>query len=478
VIDHKDLILGFITAIGTGFLAWNISQTVSGAVLAIKSLVDILKLASAGQLELNAAMKANIIGIVVTAVSMLVSAFIYLWNNCEGFRNFFINMWEGIKSFFSGIVDWFGHALLNIGAIFSSAWEGIKGIWSGAKDFFSGVRGGINQAFENIGTWFSEKFTAAKKAAQDAWTGAKEHFATVKEGITTAFSTVDSFMSTKFGSAWTAVKNAFAPFVGYFQQLWNTVKGIFSVVKSVLSGNFSDAWASIKGIFSGWSSYFSGLWNNVKNTFASAGSWFGDIFRNAWSAITNAFSGVTSFFSGIWAKIKGAFSGALSGMASIGKDIIRGLWNGINDMVGWIGEKIQSFGENVLSGIKRFFGIKSPSTVMRDQVGRDLVRGVGVGIEENADEAIDPMDDLVSEMTGVNIDRNISNTFRGTAVNEFSGLSERLDAVVEYLSKYLPGLADNASQGIYLDGDTLVGTLGGRIDAELARQYVKKGRGQ
>ena len=115
---------------------------------------------------------------------------------------------------------------------------------------------------------------------------------------------------------------------------------------------------------------------------------------------------------------------------------------------------------------------------MRDQVGRDLARGVGVGIEENADEALEPMDDLVNEMTGVNIDRNISNTFRGTAVNEFSDLSERLDAVIEYLSRYLPGLAENASQGLYLDGDTLVGALGGRIDAELAKQYIKKGRGQ
>ena len=187
---------------------------------------------------------------------------------------------------------------------------------------------------------------------------------------------------------------------------------------------------------------------------------------------------MTSFFSGVWTKIKGAFSNAVSDMASIGKDIVRGLWNGINDMVGWITGKIQSFGENVLGGIKKFFGIASPSKVMRDQVGRDLARGVGVGIEQNADEALQPMDDLVSEMTGVNIDRNISNTFRGTAVNEFSGLSERLDAVVDYLSKYLPGMADNASQSIYLDGDTLVGALGGRIDAELARQYTKKGRGQ
>ena len=434
VIDHKDIILALIVGIGAGFLTWNVVQIVSGAIQAFTSFTSAMKIAKTAWSALDLAMKANIIGIVITAVTALVAAFVYLWNNCEGFRNFFINMWENIKEAFSAVVEWFRGAAEAIGKFFTDAWQGIKNAWSGTKEFFGNVRTGINQAFENIGNWFSEKFTQAKELAQKAWSNTKTFFGNVKNGITNAFANIDSFMSDKFGSAWTAVKNAFSPFVGHFQQIWNTVKGVFSAVKSVLSGNFSDAWAAIKGVFSGWGQYFIGLWNNMKNAFSNVGQ--------------------------------------------LGKDIVRGLWNGINDMVGWISGKIKSFGENVLSGIKNFFGIKSPSTVMRDQVGRDLARGVGVGIEENADEALDPMDDLVGEMTGVNIDRNINNTFRGTAVNEFGGLSDRLDAVVDYLSRYLPGLAENASQGIYLDGDTLVGTLGGRIDAELSKQYIKKGRGQ
>lgn len=358
VIDHKDIILAAIVAIGAGFVAWNVVQIVSGAIQAFTSFKSALGLVKTAFSALNLVMKANVIGIVVTAVAALVAGFIYLWNNCEGFRNFWLNMWEGIKKAFAATVEW------------------------------------LKNAAASIATFFS--------------------------------------------NAWTAIKNA-----------WSAVTG-----------------------------FFSGIWTGIKNIFSSVGSWFGNIFKNAWTAITGAFSSVTSFFSGIWTKIKSAFSNAVSGMADIGRDIIRGLWNGINDMVGWISGKIQSFGENVLGGIKRFFGIKSPSTVMRDQVGRDLARGVGVGIEQNADEALDPMDDLVSEMTGVNVDRNIINTFRGTTVNEFGGLSERLDAVLEYLSRYLPEVAENASQGIYLDGDTLVGTLGSRFDAELARQYAKKGRGQ
>lgn len=74
---------------------------------------------------------------------------------------------------------------------------------------------------------------------------------------------------------------------------------------------------------------------------------------------------------------------AVGDVAGVGKDIIKGLWNGINDMAGWIGKKIKGFGENVLGGIKDFFGIHSPSKVMADEVGKNLALGIGEGFEKN-----------------------------------------------------------------------------------------------
>lgn len=69
-----------------------------------------------------------------------------------------------------------------------------------------------------------------------------------------------------------------------------------------------------------------------------------------------------------------------------GKNIVSGLWNGINDKFEWLTGKIKSFANNVTDKIKGFFGIHSPSRVMRDQVGKYLAEGLAVGIDRNKDD--------------------------------------------------------------------------------------------
>lgn len=61
---------------------------------------------TAAQWLLNAAMNANPIMLVITAITALVAAFAILWNKSEGFRNFWINLWNGIKSIVGNAVDW------------------------------------------------------------------------------------------------------------------------------------------------------------------------------------------------------------------------------------------------------------------------------------------------------------------------------------------------------------------------------------
>lgn len=67
---------------------------------------------------------------------------------------------------------------------------------------------------------------------------------------------------------------------------------------------------------------------------------------------------------------------------NIGKSLVQGLWNGINNMTGWILDRIKGFGKSIMNGIKGVFGIKSPSKLMKDEVGENLTLGIGVGFKE------------------------------------------------------------------------------------------------
>jgi hypothetical protein len=91
----------------------------------------------------TAALLANPITWVVLAIAALVAAFVWLWNNVEGFRNFWKGIWHDITSQVSGAIDW------------------IKGAWSGMLSFFSGLVTSIGNIFSGIGSAISGAFKGA-----------------------------------------------------------------------------------------------------------------------------------------------------------------------------------------------------------------------------------------------------------------------------------------------------------------------------
>lgn len=188
VVDNGDAIMAVIVGIGAAFLAWNVVQIITGAITAFTAFKNTLALVKTGQLALNAAMLANPIGIVIALVAALVAAFIYLWNNCEEFRNFFINLWEGIKVAFAAVVAWFSNAAASIGQFFSNAWQSIKGAWAGVTSFFSNIWQGITSAFSSAGSWFGSIFTTAWNNIKSAWGSVTSWFGNIWDTIVGFFS--------------------------------------------------------------------------------------------------------------------------------------------------------------------------------------------------------------------------------------------------------------------------------------------------
>ena len=101
----------------------------------------------------------------------------------------------------------------------------------------------------------------------------------------------------------------------------------------------------------------------------------------------------------IEAIVKG-FAGGAAQMASIGLNLIKGIWNGIGDAASWLWGKVSGFCSNLMSKIKGFFGIHSPSTEMA-WVGEMLVEGLAGSIEDNGGEAVKAAEGLSEGISDV-----------------------------------------------------------------------------
>lgn len=169
----------------------------------------------------------------------------------------------------------------------------------------------------------------------------------------------------------------------HFQILWNRIVSVFDGALSTVSGFVSNV-----------VNFFTvRVPNAVSSMLSAAGRIPGEIASFLGSALSSAASFVGSFASSaikaasqFVSNIVSGLSGLAERVTSVGSNIVHGIWSGISGATGWLMSKISGFASSVVDGIKGFFGIHSPSTVMRDQVGKYLAEGVAVGWEKN-----DPM---------------------------------------------------------------------------------------
>lgn len=116
----------------SGFVA------VMGFSSAMKKASAAIKLVTVAMKALNVAMKANVIGIIITLIAALVAGFLYLWKNNEGFRNFWISMWDKIKSACGSATKWI-----------KSKFNDLKGAVKTVQDSFGKIKSAITDKMDD-----------------------------------------------------------------------------------------------------------------------------------------------------------------------------------------------------------------------------------------------------------------------------------------------------------------------------------------
>lgn len=227
----------------------------------------------------NAALNANPISLIIIGIAALVAGILWLWDNCEGFRDIILGIWDSIKGAWDAVLPYF-----------QALWDGIKAIWDTISPYLSAAWEVIKTIFFTYIGFIVSAFQTAWTVIKAVWDFVQPYFQALWDGIKAVFSVVVEVLGGFFSATWDAIKVIWDVVGPYFQMLWEVIKGIFSVVKAVLSGDFSGAWEAIKGIWDAVTGYFDGIWTGITNVFSGVEDWFSTKFEAAWNTIKDWFN--------------------------------------------------------------------------------------------------------------------------------------------------------------------------------------------
>ena len=192
ILDNKDILIAGIAGIGAAMLTMNVANMIMGVVKAFKAFKAAQEGATIAQWLLNLAMNANPIGIIISLIAGLVTAFVLLWNKSEAFRNFWIGLWDGIKNAAKAVADWFKNAWGAVVDWFKNAWAKIdlSGTWNKLKKGASDAWNGIKSVFSKVGSFFSDTFSKAWTKVKNIFSTGGKIFDGIKDGIVSAFKNI------------------------------------------------------------------------------------------------------------------------------------------------------------------------------------------------------------------------------------------------------------------------------------------------
>lgn len=393
--DNSSTIIAGLAGIAAGFVAFKVVTLIQGIVGAFKAW----KLATEGmtiaQRLLNLAMNMNPIGIVIALIAGLVAAFVVLWNKSDSFRNFWIGLWEKIKTFCSS-------AISTIGGFFT---ETVPAFIDKMVGFFSQLPAKIWKWLVNtinkVITWRNNMVNKAREAALSFINKVVEFVkqlpAKVWTWLVNTINKVITWRNNMVNKAREAALSFVNKVVEFVKQLpakvWTWLVNVVSKVTTWASNLASKGREAAVNFVNKVVDFVKQLpakvWTWLVNTASKVASWGSSLASKGREAAQKLLTAVVEKVQEIPGK-----------MLSIGSDIVKGLWNGINNTVDWLKSKISGFVGNVTDWLKKFFEIGSPSKLMAREIGRWLPEGIAVGVDDNAKSVLSSLKSLAVNSLG------------------------------------------------------------------------------
>lgn len=444
--EHGDAIRTVIAGIAGSFAAFKTASLISAAVTALKSFDVAAKIAAAGQWVLNAAMNANPIMLVITAIGALVAGLIWFFTQTEtgraawaSFTAFLSSAWQSAVAFVTGLGQ-------NIANFFTQTIpNAIQSVIQWFQQLPSAIGTALSNLITSIGTW-------AVSFGQSALQAGQQFVSNIANFLTNLPATIAYWLAygitfvvlwaAQLGSQAISAGQQFLTNLGtFFMQLpgniWNWLTSTVASVASWAAQMGANALSAGSQFLSNVGTFISQLPSNVgswlSGAISAAASFVGQMASNAVNAGSRFLSSIGSYISQVPGRISAGLSGAISAvgsfagsmasgalragqqflsnlvntlasipgrMASIGSQIVSGLVNGITGSIGRVASAILGGVNDAIAKVKNMLGIHSPSRLFRDQIGRNIGLGLAQGISNSQAAVMSSMNGMASDIAG------------------------------------------------------------------------------
>lgn len=403
-----DALIGFFNAIG------NMNTQVLGAILVgLATLIVLVQAATAAMALFAIVSELGPLAIVVVIIA-LVAAFLYLWKTSDGFRNFFIGLWNSIWGFMKAVGAWFagpfaGFFVAGFNAVMAAVrfvWSVMVAVWTAIQTAIAAVAGAISAVittvFNGIKAFILGWIATVRAAWQVFWnifggviTAAINlakavvalGFALMRFAINTAMLAIKTVITTVWNGIKAVITSAVNTIKAGVTAAWNAIKSVSSTIwngiKTVVVGPVKALWGALSGPIGTVKNGISSAWNSVKSTTSS-------IWNSLKGIVSSAINGVYSTVSGVVSKIKGIFSGASSWLYNAGRDIIQGLLSGIESLINSVTSKLKALTDK----IPKVKGPEERDKKLLRPAGRMIMTGFIDELTKGIDQALGVLGDF------------------------------------------------------------------------------------
>lgn len=420
--DNLPTIGPMISAIGAALGTIMVAQKIEAMVTAFKTWKTATEGLTVAQRILNAVQLSSPIGLALAAIAGLVAGIVILWNTNEGFRDAVTNVWNAVK-------DFIGNAIDGIIDFFSNLGDNISQLPEKFSEWLSGV-------ITSITTWAANMVASAQNAGSQFVDGLMSFISNLPYNIGFALGTI---IGTVISWAAQFVENARQAGSQFITNVISFVQQLPSRIASFLQNVISNVASWVSSMASKATSAGTQFLNNVVRFFqqlpgkvasflsqviSKLVSWAGQMAAKGADGARRMFDAVVNGIKGLPGRV-----------ANIGSDIVHGIWNGISGAAGWLAGKVKSFASGILDGMKSALGIHSPSTLFRDQVGKYIAQGIGVGFESEMGNVARQMQDAMPDASEFSIGGTMASVAYQSEGAGTYGNDGIVDAVVEALGR-------------------------------------------